>query len=208
MRKLKYFESFEELAFDIDDLYWTKATISLSILRGNDVTDLNKIRKMIEDYKITYIKNDEWGGGPTNREWLRMYCSEFGLNEAEASKAWKPCVKLNIQIENFGVATIGFSIYSKKAYTIDFQSLGKKIDCDRCHGTGVGPTGQCTRYGCRRGKLEDTEYDKEKDNLSQYLKKNVFDAKLTYDEVIDMFNIDVQDNFDYTSILEDSNTSD
>ena len=115
---------------------------------------------------------------------------------------------MNIQIENFGVATIGFSIYSKKVYTINLEKLGRKIDCDRCHGTGVGPTGQCTRFGCRRGKLEDTEYEKEKDHLSQYLKKNVYDAKLTYDEVIDMFNIDVQDNFDYTSILEDSNTSD
>jgi hypothetical protein len=207
MRKLKYFESFESLTFDIDDLHWTKATISLSILRGKDVTDLGKIKKMIEDYKITYIKNDEWGGGPTNREWLQMYCGEFGLNEAQAWNAYKPCVKLNIQIESFGVATIGFSIYSKKSYTIDFQNLGKKIDCDRCQGTGVGPTGQCTRYGCRRGKLEDTDYDKEKDHLSQYLKKNVFDAKLTYDKVIDMFNIDVQDNFDYTSIIEDSNTS-
>ena len=73
MRKLKYFESFETLTFDIDDLYWTKATISLSILRGNDVTDLNKIKKMIEDYKITYIKNDEWGGGPTKTEKSRNF---------------------------------------------------------------------------------------------------------------------------------------
>lgn len=72
--------------------------------------------------------------------------------------------------------------------------------CDSCHVTGVGPTGQCNRHGCRRGKLEDIDYDKEKDNLSKYLKKNVFDAKLTYDEVIVKFDIDVQDSFNFSTI--------
>ena len=199
MRNLKYFESFD-LVYDIDDLHWTKATISLSILKGDDVTDLDKIKRMIEDYKITYIKNDEWGGGPINREWLQMYCGEFGLNLAQVWKSYKPCVKLNIEIENFGFATIGFSIYNKKAYTINFENLGKKIDCDRCNGTGVGPTGQCTRYGCRGGRIEDKEYEKEKSHFSQYLKKEVFDSKLTYDEVVDKFNIDVQDNFNFSTI--------
>lgn len=39
-------------------------------------------------------------------------------------------------------------------------------------------------------------------NLSQYLKRNVFDDKLTYDEVIDKFDIDVEDNFNFTTIEE------
>lgn len=201
MRKIKYFESFD-LSFDIDDLHWTKATISLSISRGNDVTDINKIKKMIEDYKITYIKNNEWGGGPTNREWLEIYCSEFGLNVAQAWKGYKPCIKLNIHVENFGIAIIGFSIVSKKAITMNIENLGRKINCDRCNGTGVGFGGQCTRYGCKRGKIDDEDYNKETTHLSQYIKKNIFDKGLTYDVVIDMFNIDVQDNFNYSSIEE------
>ena len=153
MKYLKHFESFDDvLTYDIQDIYHSKATISLSILRGNDVTDLDKIKKMIGDYKITYIRNDEWGGGPTNREWIGMYCHEFGLNEAEAWKAYKPCVKLTIHVENFGDIVLGFSIYSKKIYSFDTSRIGKEMNCPRCNGTGIDNNGQCTRSGCRKGK--------------------------------------------------------
>jgi hypothetical protein len=203
MRNLKYFESFkDELVFDIDDLHWSKATVSLSILRGNDVTDLNKIKKMIYDYKITYIRNDEWSGGPTNREWLRLYHNDFGLNEVEAWKAYKPCVKLTIHIENFGNIVLGFSIYSKKIYSIDTSKIGKEENCPRCNGTGMENDRQCRR--CHKGKIINLEYKSEINHISKFLKEEVWKKNLTYDEVIDKFNLDVEDDFNFTSIIDDN----
>jgi hypothetical protein len=205
MRKLKYFESFAEyLLFDIDDIHWSKATVSLSILIGNDVTDLNKIKKMIDDYKITYIRNDEWSGGPTNREWMSMYCHEFGLNETQAWKAYKPCVTLTIHIENFGKIVLGFSIYSKKIYSFDTSKIGKEENCPRCNGTGIDNNRQCARSGCHKGKIINLEYKSEINHISKFLKEEVWKKSLTYDEVIDKFNIDVENDFNFTSIIDDN----
>ena len=204
MKYLKQFESFDDvLIFDTQDIYYSKAKVSLSILRGTDVTDLDKIKKMIDDYKITYIKNDEWGGGPTNREWLRLYHNDFGLNESEAWKAWKPCVKLTIQIENFGSIVLGFSIYSKKIYSFDTSKIGKEMNCPRCNGTGIDNNGQC-RSGCRKGKIINLEYESEIKHISKFLKEEVWLKNLTYDNVIDKFKIDVEDDFNFTSIIDDN----
>jgi hypothetical protein len=205
MKYLKLFESFDNvLTFDVGDIYWTNATISLSILRGTDVTDLDKIKKMIDDYKITYIKNGEWGGGPTNREWLRLYHNNFRLNEAEAFRAYKPFVKLTIKIENFGSIVLGFSIYSKKIYLFDASRIGKETNCPRCNGTGIDNNRQCTISGCRKGKIINSEYESEIKHISKFLKEEVWLKKLTYDEVIDKFNIDVEDDFNFTSIIDDN----
>lgn len=62
-------------------------------------------------------------------------------------------------------------IYGLLFQDLGFENLGKKIDCDRCLGTGVGPTGQCTRNGCRRGKIEDVEYDRKKSIYHNILKR-------------------------------------
>lgn len=205
MKHIQRFESFDVLSYDIEDIYWSKATVSLSIARGNDITDLSKIKKIIEDYKVMYIRNDEWGGGPTNMEWLSKYCHEFGLNCAEAWKAYKPHVKLTININNFGFVCLGFSIYSKKIYSFDKSRIGKEMDCPRCNGTGIDNNRQCTSSGCRRGKtINFGEYKKEIENMYKFLEEEVWLKRLTYDEVIDEFKIDVEEDFDFTSIIDDN----
>jgi len=174
MKHLKLFESFEEDDLGIIDLYGSSCTISISIGVRYDCSKVELVPQMIEDYKDMYIRNDEWSGGPCNTEWLEKYHSEFNTTVDSARRAWKPVVVLNIKTDKFGVIKIGFSIYSKKIASFDWSKMGVK----------------------------DEYYQKSLSNLHDYLKEEILDKKMTFDEVINF--LDLKCDFYYSSIQEDN----
>jgi hypothetical protein len=174
MKHLKLFESFEEDDLGIIDLYGSRCTISISIGVRYDCDKVELVPQMIEDYKEMYIRNDEWSGGPCNTEWLEKYHEEFNTTVDIARRAWKPVVVLNIKTDRFGVIKIGFSIYSKKIASFDWS----KTD------------------------IKDEYYQKSLDNLHKYIRKEIFDKKMEFDEVINF--LDLNCDFYYTSIQEDN----
>jgi hypothetical protein len=203
IKSWKLWKESQDLVFDIDDFYWSRANVSLSISGGENVTgDLDKIEKMISDYKTTYIKNRECIGSPPNREWVDMYSHEFRLGGSTIYS--KPLVLLTIHIKDFGYIVLGFSIWSKKISSMDVSRIGKEIDCPRCGGTGIN-WGRCTKTGCRGGRIINPEWSGEIKKISEFITTEIWDKKLTYDEVIDNFNIEVVGDFNFTPISDDIN---
>jgi hypothetical protein len=173
MRYLKIFEEFEEDDLGLIDIYGSECDISISIGTKYECKDQDLIPKMIEDYKEMYIRNGEWSGGPCNSEWLEKYHKEFNVSLSTAKHAWKPVVILNVKTDNFGVIKIGFSIYSKKTASFDWS----KMD------------------------IKDEYYQKSLDRLNKYIRKEIFDKSMKFDDVINF--LDLKCDFYYTSIEED-----
>lgn len=175
MKYLKAYESFEE---DDDlgliDLYGSECTISISLGIRSNFDNQDLIPQMIQDYKEMYIRNEEWPGGPCNSEWLEKYYKEFNTSLVGAKHGWKPVVVLNVKTDMFGIIKIGFSIYSKKVASFDWSKM----------------------------KVEDEYYQKSLDKLHTYVRKEIYDKKMTFDEVINF--LDLKCDFYYTSIQEDN----
>lgn len=111
--------------------------------------------------------------GPCNSEWLEKYYKEFNISLANAKHDWKPVLVLNIKTDKFGTIKIGFSIYSKKVSTFDWSKM----------------------------KVGNAYYQKSLDKLHTYVSKEIFNKKMTFDEVINF--LDLKCDFYYTSIEED-----
>ena len=173
MRYIKIFEEFEEDDLGLIDIYGSECDVSISIGTKYECKDQDLIPKMIEDYKKMYIRNGEWSGGPCNSEWLEKYHKEFNVSLSTAKHAWKPVVILNVKTDNFGVIKIGFSIYSKKNASFDWS----KMD------------------------IKDEYYQKSLERLNKYIRKEIFDKQMKFDDVINF--LDLKCDFYYTSIEED-----
>ena len=184
MRYLKIFEEFEEDDLGLIDIYGSECDVSISVGTKYECKDQDLIPKMIEDYKEMYIKSGEWSGGPCNSEWIEKYHKEFSdsllpknLNNEiiinSAKRSWKPVVVLSIKTEKFGIIKIGFSIYSKKSTTFDWSKM----------------------------TIDNEYYKKSLDNLYKYIKKEVFDKSMKFDDVINF--LDLKCDFYYSSIEED-----
>jgi hypothetical protein len=197
MKFIKLFENFNDIDsdFGISELYYSNATISLSIGRGKDVTDVNLVNQMIEDYKVMYVKNNEWGGGPTNREWIKKYHNDFGLTEDRAYQAYKPNVMLNVNANGFGIMKFGFSIINKKCVSFNWGDSGKKMDCENCNGTGLVGQVVCRRCKGTR-KVINPEYESSNIELIKYA-RNIYMEHLTFDEVILKLQLEVENDFDF-----------
>ena len=172
MKYIKLFEAFTD--DEIVEVQWNlvgaKTDVSLSIGCGVPVTDINKIKEIIKDYHITYVKNKEWSGGPTNREWVRRWHNEFKTTYSLAWHAWKPQIVLTINTK-VGIVNLGFSLISKVCNSI---SIGEDV--------GESHT-----------------------QLKKYLKKEVFDKQLCFDEVIIKFDLDVEGDFEYDAMTQNEN---
>lgn len=176
--QIKFFENFN----DEDDLglihvIGSKATISLSIGTKNEYHNIKKIPEIISDYKKMYIENDEWIGGPCNKEWLVKYHRFFDVSYSTAASAWKPVVVLTIHTNGFGIIKLGFSIRTKKCCTYDWSGIGKK----------------------------DTKHPEYYENSTKFLKKfieqKIFKIGLNFDETIKFLDLELEpEEFDFEPI--------
>lgn len=153
--------------------YGSDCSVSISIGSRFECINTDLIPQMINDYKLMYIKNKEWGGGPCNSEWLEKYYKQFNISLSIARNAWKPVVLLNIKTDNFGIIKIGFSIYNKRASLFDWDDMS----------------------------IDNEYYQKSLNRLHNYISKEVFDKQLVFDDVINF--LDLKCDFNYTSIKED-----
>jgi hypothetical protein len=112
MRFLKLFENFEDSEFE-SILYGSDAKLTLEVDSKLFIDDIDLIIKMAADYKRTYIKNDEWGGGPVNREWAERWGKYFPGKKLDR-KIYKPSLVLDIDLKEFGRIKFGFSLVTGK----------------------------------------------------------------------------------------------
>lgn len=112
MRFLKLFEDFEDSEFE-SILYGSDAKLTLEVDSRLFIDDIDLIIKMAADYKRTYIKNDEWGGGPVNREWIGRWEKYFPGKKLHG-KIYKPSLVLDIDLKEFGRVRYGFSLVDGK----------------------------------------------------------------------------------------------
>ena len=137
---------------------------------------LKKIPEIIDDYKEMYIRNNEWVGGPCNKEWLIKYHRFFDVTYQDAAHAWKPAVILIVHTNGFGNIKLGFSIRTKKCCSYDWNDIGKK---DTKH----------PEY-----------YEKSNEFLRKYIKKEIFNKGLTFDETIQFLDLELENDFNFDPI--------
>jgi hypothetical protein len=123
MKWIKLFENFEESEFE-SILYGSDAKLTLEVDSRLFIDDIDLIIKMAADYKRTYIKNNEWGGGPVNREWKARWEKYFPGKKLHG-KIYKPSLVLDIDLKEFGRIRCGFSLVSGK-----LASYGNYLNSD------------------------------------------------------------------------------
>jgi hypothetical protein len=85
------------------------------------IKDIKDIKDLIEYYNKTYNENDEWSGGPVNKEFDTYFIDKYkkilgDIFEFDDSKPWKPSFKIIFKTD-YGYLPIGFYLTSKKVYT-------------------------------------------------------------------------------------------
>lgn len=176
--QIKFFENFnDEDDLGLINVIGSKATISLSIGTKNEYQNIKKIPEIISDYKKMYIENDEWVGGPCNKEWLVKYHRFFDVPYNTAAHAWRPVVILTIHTNGFGIIKLGFSIRTKKCCTYDWSGIGKK---DTKH----------PEY-----------YEKSIKFLKKFIEQKIFKIGLNFDETIKFLDLELEPaEFDFDPI--------
>jgi hypothetical protein len=126
MKFIKLFENFEESEFETI-LYGSDAKLTLEVGYGTPIEDIDLIEDISKDYKRTYIKNKEWGGGPVNDEWRKRWSKQFGVKEL-SKKIWPPSLNLNIDLKDFGRITFGFYLKDGKISTFGANLNSENFD--------------------------------------------------------------------------------
>lgn len=84
------------------------------------IKDIKDIKDLIEYYNKTYNENNEWSGGPVNKDFDNYFIDKYKKILGDIfefkSKPWKPSFKIIFKTD-YGYLPVGFSLISKKVYT-------------------------------------------------------------------------------------------
>ena len=134
------------------------------------------IKDLIEKYNTTYIKNNEWGGGPVNKEFIE-FMSNFLFDEDNnigfIGKIDKPSISLIISTYNYGDIKLGYWINTKKCKSLSWN--------------GIEST---------RARLRDINNTRPR-AIWGYIKSEIVDERLTIDETIDLLDLNVENKIDW-----------
>lgn len=121
---IKLFEDFEDIQEAYEKLYGADTYLYLSVGSSTKIDDIDLIQKMAKDYKETYIKNKEWGGGPVNKEWRERWNKYFP--EGLSGKIYKPNIILEIDLQQYGKLKVGFSLNHGKCNLFGYKDLNEE----------------------------------------------------------------------------------
>ena len=149
------------------ELFGAECEIAFSFAKV-EYTDPKEIIKLINKYNQTYKKNNEWGGGPVNSEFIKYFEDRTGkrINKSE----WKPKIVLIINTE-FGRLKLGYSLNDKKADSIDWSNF---IDVESEHGQIV------------------------QRSMTTYVDDKIYKKDLTLEETINILKLKVKNYIDWT----------
>lgn len=130
MKFIKLFENFEESEFETI-LYGSDTKLTLEVgpmdAYGDPISDIDLIEEISKDYKRTYMKHKEWGGGPVNDEWRKRWSKQFGVREL-SKKIWPPSLNLNIDLKDFGRVKFGFYLKDGKVCSFKPELNSENFD--------------------------------------------------------------------------------
>ena len=124
LKNYKVFELNEAYDGDVDtmafyQLFGADFFISFEY-RDILIKDKKDIKYLIEYYNKTYNENNEWSGGPVNREFDNYFIDKYKevLGDIFEFKTnpWKPSFKIVFKTD-YGYLPIGFYLINKKVYT-------------------------------------------------------------------------------------------
>ena len=117
MRYLTTYKLFENIDIDDADTMARYQIFDGDISIGFDFYDMiikDNVSELISYYNKTYNENDEWGGGPVNKEFTNFFKEKYNPSRAKYdNNPFRPCLKLIFKTD-YGVYLIGFSLKDKK----------------------------------------------------------------------------------------------
>lgn len=121
----KTFESVSEDLSLSDFLYLYLEDVKVYVKYSNIKIGVDKIdnefgfQNFVDDYIYLANKNNQWIGGPLNREWANKYYQFFGLKSPYTD--WKPTINVEFHFDDRSYFEIGFSILSKESVGLDWN---------------------------------------------------------------------------------------
>ena len=113
----QYNEAISENLSLSDFLYLHLENIEVSIRYINKRVSIDKIKdefgvqNFVDDYISLAKKNNQWAGGPLNREWANKYYKFFGMDLPYTD--WKPTIDIHMVFNDGSIFIIEFSMITK-----------------------------------------------------------------------------------------------
>jgi hypothetical protein len=196
IKKFKQFESLDTRYLP-DDFSEARHILSDSesfvsfAFDNNLIKDIDQINELIDVYKKTSIRNNEWGGGPINKEFVDYFAKKY--QSKPYYNSYKPSINLTV-ITSLGIFIMIFSIIDrgvKGVYMTPYISKEDWIDYFSEDFIKLGKAHD--NYSSKIRTME--SYDREMIETMIDLWRKQYDEKKTLGEVIDFFSLD-PDNYD------------
>ena len=89
------------------------------------------IQGFVNEYIEMANRNNQWAGGPLNKEWANKYYKKFGHDSAVID--WKPLFELKLIFDDDSYFIVGFSIISKECAMINYKGI-EIVDIEESEG--------------------------------------------------------------------------
>lgn len=179
MKYLKLFESFDDSdTMARYQLFEADTTMAFDFNR-EFIIDEESIKNLIEKYNEFYVKEKSWSGGPPPYGFIEYFNKNYSQKGNATRGTWYPTIDLMIKTHNYGTLIVGFSIINKSYKLFNWGSLTKS------------------------GNSSD-DYDKKVlSEIGEFVREVI--SKMTIDEVIDYFHLNIENKVDWNWKLFESN---
>ena len=171
MKYLKLFESFDDSdTMARYQLFESDATMAFDFNREY-ITDEESIKDLIEKYNEFYVNGKSWSGGPPPKEFVEYFNKNYSKKGDASMKTFYPTLDLMIHTPDYGTLIVGFSIINKSYKLFNWSSLTDSNNSN-------------------------VNYDKSVlSEISRFVREDI--SKMTLDEVIDTFQLNVKNKIDW-----------
>ena len=168
LKSYKIFESFDDDADTMARYQLFGADTTMAFEFNREfITDEESIKDLIEKYNEFYVKEKSWSGGPPPRGFVEYFNKNYSKNGGASLSSWYPTIDLMIETPDYGILIVGFSIINKTKKLYNWGSLNKS----------------------------DIKYDQ---SVVREITNIVKDMdKMTLDEVIDTFQLNVKNKIEW-----------
>ena len=171
MRYIKLFESFDDSdTMARYQLFESDTTMAFDFNREY-ITDEESIKDLIEKYNEFYVSGKSWSGGPPPKDFIEYFNKNHSKKGDASMKTFYPTLDLMIHTPDYGTLIVGFSIINKSYKLFNWGSLTDSNNSD-------------------------VNYDKSVlSEISRFVREDI--SKMTLDEVIDTFQLNVKNKIDW-----------
>lgn len=171
MRYIKLFESFDDSdTMARYQLFESDTTMAFDFNREY-ITDEESIKDLIEKYNEFYVSGKSWSGGPPPKDFIEYFNKNHSKKGDASMKTFYPTLDLMIHTPDYGTLIVGFSIINKSYKLFNWGSLTDSNNSN-------------------------VNYDKSVlSEISRFVREDI--SKMTLDEVIDTFQLNVKNKIDW-----------